>query len=56
MIAQTLVEYGAFHSIASAFAHAYDRLELLASGNLKYLLFVVLAALVVLIFKRRRMN
>jgi hypothetical protein len=55
MIAQALVEYGALHSIAASFTSAYNRVEsLVGQGNLKYGLFAILAMLLLLLLKRRR--
>jgi len=52
---QTLVEYGAIHSIASAFVTARYRIELLiGAGNLKYLLLMMLVVAVLLLIRRRR--
>ena len=57
MIAQTLVEYGALHSISNAFMNAYYRLELFfESENSKYFLLIVLAIIIVLVATRRRAN
>ena len=54
-IAQTLVEYGFLTSIAAGFAATRDRIEMyVGSGNLKYLLIVMLALLILLLAKRRR--
>jgi hypothetical protein len=55
MIAQTLVEYGALHSISAAFGNAINRLEYyIGSGNAKYLLALVIVVAVFLIVPRRR--
>ncbi len=54
-IAQALSEYGALSSMAAGIAAARDRIEMyIGSGNLKYLLFVMIALLVLLLVKRRR--
>ena len=54
MIAQSLVEYAALHSIAASIENAYFRLEnLLEQGNTKFFLFAALGILVILIVLRR---
>ncbi len=54
-IAQTLSEYGALSSMAAGIAAARDRIEMyVGEGNLKYLLFAMIAVLILLLVKRRR--
>jgi len=54
MIAQTMVEYGALHSLSAAFMQAFNRAErFLTTIDPKYYL-LLLAAVLVLILTRRR--
>jgi len=55
MIAQTLVEYGALQSVSAALLNAYQRVEFyIRSVDQKYLLILLVAAIIVLIWSRRR--
>ncbi len=55
MIAQTLVEYGALSSESSVFAQALNRVEsFLSSGNERYVLFLALGIVVLMLVTRRR--
>lgn len=57
MVAQTIVEYGALQAIAASLMKALHRTEIfLSSGNSRYLLFLGLALIVVLLWTRRRSN
>ncbi len=52
---QTLVEYGAISSIASGVAAAWNRIEYaIGPKNLRYLLILALAIIVLLLVRRRR--
>ena len=54
MIAQTLVEYGALHSISAFFIQAYNRVELfITSTDPKYYLLLLAAVLVLAVTRRR---
>jgi hypothetical protein len=55
MLAQTMAEYGALQSISNMFLHAYNRIEsLVGQGNPKYILLVILIAIVLLFVRKRR--
>jgi hypothetical protein len=55
MLAQALVEYGALRSMASAFSNGFNRVEsLVGQGDLKYILLIVLAIVILMLVKRRR--
>ncbi len=54
-IAQTMAEYGILASIAAGLAAARDRIEMVVgSGNLKYLLLIVIAFFILFLAKPRR--
>lgn len=55
MIAQTIVEYGALHSMMDSVGHAFNRVEsLVGQGNPKYILIGGVVLIVFLIATRRR--
>ena len=57
MIAQTLVEYGLIQSFSAALMNTIHRAEyFFSTGNTRYIVFLGLAIVVVLICTRRRAN
>jgi hypothetical protein len=55
MIAQTLVEYGALHSLSAAFMNAYHRIEdFVTSINSNYWFLLGIFFIIMLIWTRRR--
>jgi hypothetical protein len=55
MIAQTIVEYGALHSMMDSFSQAFSRIDfLVGQGNAKYIFIGCIALIVLLIATRRR--
>ncbi len=54
-IAQTLSEYGFLTSVVAGVASVRDRIEVyIGSGNLKYVVLVMLTIFILLMAKRRR--
>ena len=50
-----MVEYGLIQSLSAAFMNAFGRVEyFFSTGNTRYLVFLGLALIVVLLFARRR--
>jgi hypothetical protein len=55
MLAQSLVEYGALQSIASAFSNGFNRIDsLIGQGKMKYILLIVLAVVILMLVRKRR--